>query len=215
MRSFILIFVLLVFTRAICKGEDPIPKPWPEQFHAMLYVNLTTTGKLQIDDLWYDLPNGRNFNILQGQLSEVLYDLEWDNGTSFYYTLGDGGTCRRVSFPVGLLRPDFLSDATYLGRVNTDGFLCDLWQKLDFIWYYEDVASKRPVRWDFFTGMSMHVMTFEVGAVLPDPAWQAPVYCFPETEPRDEPPRATGGPHDLFRQLSLLIKNSGKRTSSN
>ncbi|CAA6667822.1 unnamed protein product [Spirodela intermedia] len=101
----------------------------------MMHTNFTDTGKLVIDDLWYDLG---------------LYDLEWDNGTSFYYTLGLGGTCRLATFPVGILRPDFLSDASYLGRVSTDGFLCNLWQKLDFIWYYEDVATKRPIRWDFY-----------------------------------------------------------------
>jgi len=29
-------------------------------------------------------------------------------------------------------------------------------------------------------GMVSHVMTFEVGAVLEDEHWQAPVYCFDE-----------------------------------
>lgn len=31
-------------------------------------------------------------------------------------------------------------------------------------------------------GYTAHVMTFEIGAVLEDPNWQAPVYCFNETE---------------------------------
>lgn len=31
-------------------------------------------------------------------------------------------------------------------------------------------------------GYTAHVMTFEVGAVLEDPNWQAPVYCFNGTE---------------------------------
>lgn len=29
-----------------------------------------------------------------------------------------------------------------------------------------------------FSGRSIHVMSFEVGAVLEDSKWQAPVYCF-------------------------------------
>lgn len=29
-------------------------------------------------------------------------------------------------------------------------------------------------------GRTIHVMTFEVGAVLEDSKWQAPVYCFGE-----------------------------------
>lgn len=71
-----------------------------------------------------------------------------------------------------------------------DGFLCDVWEKADFISYYEDVATKRPVHWVFYTGREAHVMTFEVGAVLEDAKWQAPLYCFDkktETHPQPEP----------------------------
>nr|XP_043628732.1 uncharacterized protein At4g14100-like isoform X2 [Erigeron canadensis] len=132
------------------KGPVPIPTPWPEQFHALLFMNLTSTH-LQLSDLWYDWPKGRNVNIFQKQLSILLYDIEWNNGTSFYYTLGEDGECQMVDFGVGIPRPDFLTDgAHYLGRVVTDGFLCDVWEKVDFIWYYEDVITKRPVRWDFY-----------------------------------------------------------------
>ncbi|PWA58057.1 hypothetical protein CTI12_AA367690 [Artemisia annua] len=158
----------------------PTPTPWPEQFHALLYMNLTSTH-LQLSDLWYDWPKGRNVNIFQKQLGVVLYDIEWNNGTSFYYTLGANATCEVIDFGVGIPRPDFLDGAHYLGRVVTDGFLCDLWEKVEFIWYYEDVATKRPVRWDFYDGISTHVMTYEIGAVLPDSVVQAPEYCFTGT----------------------------------
>ncbi|KAK9073907.1 hypothetical protein SSX86_006501 [Deinandra increscens subsp. villosa] len=162
---------------------EPTPTPWPEQFHALLYMNLTSTH-LQLSDLWYDWPNGRNVNIFQKQLGELLYDIEWNNGTSFYYTFGADAECQIYDFGVGIPRPDFLDGAQYLGRVVTDGFLCDLWEKVDFIWYYEDVVTRRPVRWDFYDGISSHVMTFEIGAVLPDSVAQAPAYCF--TEPGDK-----------------------------
>lgn len=33
-----------------------------------------------------------------------------------------------------------------------------------------------------FVGYTAHVMTFEVGAVLEDSKWQAPVYCFKEAD---------------------------------
>lgn len=36
--------------------------------------------------------------------------------------------------------------------------------------------------WEYLAGMTAHVMTFEVGAVLEDAKWQAPVYCFKEAE---------------------------------
>ncbi|KAF2321372.1 hypothetical protein GH714_040465 [Hevea brasiliensis] len=134
-------------------------------------------GNLQVVDLWYDWPNGRNFNIIQNQLGKLLYDLEWDNGTSYIYTLDSNQECRTLRFPVGVLRPNWLEGANYLGQQQVDGFLCNVWEKVDFIWYYEDVKTKRPVYWAFYTGMVAHVMTFEVGAVLEDKNWQAPVYC--------------------------------------
>lgn len=141
-------------------------------------MNTTTTAKLQVIDLWYDWPNGRNFNIIQNQLGKLVYDLEWNNGTSFIYTLDENRECRTLTFEVGILRPNWLDGATYLGRKEVDGYLCNVWTKVDFIWYYEDVVTRRPVHWEFYTGMIADVMTFEVGAVLDDSNWQAPSYCF-------------------------------------
>jgi hypothetical protein len=69
-------------------SATPIPAPWPEQFHALLYMNLSST-RLQITNLWYEWPRGRNVNIIQKQLSVLLYDTEWNNGTTFYYTLSE------------------------------------------------------------------------------------------------------------------------------
>ncbi|KAG0483177.1 hypothetical protein HPP92_011261 [Vanilla planifolia] len=161
--------------------EDPTPARWPDRFHALLYRNLT--GSLQVADQWYDWPRGRNFYLIQKQLGPVIYNVEWNNGTSFYFTLAgeiQEGGCRVVRYGVGIPRPDFLNGSVYLGTRWTDGFFCNLWQKVDFIWYYEDVSSRRPVRWDF-NGISVHVMTFEVGVELNDPdMWQAPSYCFVE-----------------------------------
>ncbi|XP_004503817.1 uncharacterized protein At4g14100-like [Cicer arietinum] len=162
--------------------SDPIPSAWPEQFHSVLFIN--RSGNLQKTDLWYDWPNGRNFNIIQHQLGILKYDLEWNNGTSFIYTLDPfNHTCKLLHFDVGILRPNWLDGATYLGQQYVDNFLCNVWEKVDFIWYYEDVLTQRPVKWIFYSGMIAHVMTFEVGAVLDDAHWQAPVYCFSESEP--------------------------------
>ncbi|CAI9775256.1 unnamed protein product [Fraxinus pennsylvanica] len=157
-------------------STDPTPAPWPLQFHSILFVNYS--GSLSLIDLWYDWPNGRNFNIVQDQLGKLLYDAEWNNGTSFQYTLDSNEECRSIQLEVGILRPNWLDGATYLGQEYVDGFLCNVWEKVDFIWYYEDIVTKRPVHWVFYTGRSIHVMTFEVGAVLDDAKWQAPMYCF-------------------------------------
>ncbi|XP_016487561.1 uncharacterized protein At4g14100-like [Nicotiana tabacum] len=165
--------------------SDPKPAPWPHQFHSLLFVNYS--GSLSLIDLWYDWTNGRNFNIIQNQLGKLLYDLEWNNGTSFFYTLDDNKECRSAQLDVGILRPNWLDGATYLGQRSFDGFLCNVWQKVDFIWYYEDVFTKRPVHWVFYTGRSIHVMTFEVGAALEDAKWQAPVYCFENKKPNEHP----------------------------
>ncbi|XP_031400328.1 uncharacterized protein At4g14100-like [Punica granatum] len=163
-------------------GEDPVPAVWPEQFHALMFMN--SSGNLSLIDLWYDWPNGRNFNIIRDQLSTSLYyDLEWNNGTSFFYRLDPASEqCRSVQLEVGILRPNWLDGATYLGQRRANGFLCNVWEKVDFIWYYEDVATKRPVQWVFYTGREANVMTYEVGAVLEDAKWQAPSYCFSKKE---------------------------------
>ncbi|KFK39672.1 hypothetical protein AALP_AA3G274300 [Arabis alpina] len=163
---------------------EPVPAPWPEQFHAVLLMN--KSGSLEIVDLWYDWVNGRNFNIIQKQLGKLSYDLEWNNGTSFYYTLDASKTCRTVHFEVGILRPNWLDGANYLGQRQVNRFLCNVWEKVEFLWYYEDVITNRPVQWIFYTGREAHVMTFEVGAVLEDEKWQAPVYCFHNDEKKSE-----------------------------
>ncbi|RVW78025.1 Uncharacterized protein CK203_044891 [Vitis vinifera] len=239
--SIVFVFVFLIlcvwFSVSSSKSTDPTPTPWPHQFHSILFMNYS--GALEIIDLWYDWPNGRNFNIMQDQLGELVYDLEWNNGTSFVYTLDAPNRCHTAQLEVGILRPNWLDGANYLGQHQVDGFLCNLWEKVDFIWYYEDVVTKRPVHWRFYTGggegtvgcmfevgngqsreglnkvpfsnlfeivdvvgeggcwamasdlgleilgltvsqrgRTAHVMTFEVGAVLEDTKWQAPVYCF-------------------------------------
>ncbi|AEE76810.1 hypothetical protein AtNW77_Chr3g0183321 [Arabidopsis thaliana] len=180
-HSFIVILLLVLSVGdKISAGtepeKEPVPAVWPEQFHALMLMN--KSGSLEIVDLWYDWVNGRNFNIIQKQLGKLTYDLEWNNGTSFYYTLDASKTCRTVHFEVGILRPNWLDGAKYMGQRHVNGFLCNVWEKVEFLWYYEDVVTKRPVQWIFYTGREAHVMTFEVGAVLEDEKWQAPVYCF-------------------------------------
>ncbi|XP_021746103.1 uncharacterized protein At4g14100-like [Chenopodium quinoa] len=181
--------------------EDPKPKAWPEQFHSVLVMNSTKTNHLQVTDLWYDWPNRRNLNLIQKQLGKLLYDVEWNNGTSYYYTLDATSECRTMLFEVGILRPNWLEGATYLGQQHMDGFLCNVWEKVDFIWYYEDVVTRRPVYWLFYDGIATHVMTFEEGAVLEDSRWQAPVYCFNKEEKQQQ---IAGYPQQFLRNTMPL-----------
>ncbi|OVA03175.1 hypothetical protein BVC80_8077g5 [Macleaya cordata] len=152
----LIFFISLLFFLSISSitssnlTNDPTLTPWPHQFHSILVMNYS--GSNEIIDLWYDWTNGRNFNIIQNQLGELLYDLEWNNGTSFLYSLDSNKKCRTAQLEVGILRPNWLEGANYLGQQKVDGFLCNVWEKVDFIWYYEDVITKRPVHWVFYTG---------------------------------------------------------------
>ncbi|TVU39328.1 hypothetical protein EJB05_12741 [Eragrostis curvula] len=167
------------------------PTPWPDRFHAVLFTNLTnysmaSTGPpLRLTDLYYDWPRRRNLNLVRHQLSpDPLYDVEWNNGTTFYF---DSSSCRVERFDVGVLPPTWLSGgaaAEYMGRRVTGGIDCHVWGKAGFIVYYEEVATGRPVRWNFIdvTGIQQFVMSYEVGVVLEDSQWQAPAHCFPDEE---------------------------------
>lgn len=48
---------------------------------------------------------------------------EYTNGTSFYFDL-EKRTCRRVAFPVGILTPDWLAHADYLGTDTVNSRPC-------------------------------------------------------------------------------------------
>ncbi|CAK8579083.1 unnamed protein product [Lathyrus sativus] len=198
-RICLCLFLFLFLHLSTSTTEIPIPAPWPEQFHSVLFVN--RSGTLRKTDLWYDWPNRRNFNIIQYQLSVVKYDVEWNNGTSFIY-IPFNSTCEKLHFDVGILPPNWLQGANYLGQEYADNFLCNVWEKVDFIWYYEDVLTRRPIKWIFYDGMVFHVMTFEVGAVLEDEHWQAPGYCFSKSEPE---PRI----HNIMNSSLLDLKAGG------
>lgn len=182
-----LLLLLVAATAAAATNTPDRPARWPDQFHAVLFTNLTSvstasTGPpLRLTDLYYDWPRRRNLNLIRYQLSgDPLYDVEWNNGTTFYF---DSATCRTEQFPVGVLRPDWLADGVYLGRESTGGIDCHLWGKEGFVVYYEDVLTRRPVRWNFLDviGIQQFVMSFEVGVVLEDDSqWQAPAHCFPD-----------------------------------
>lgn len=157
---------LIIFSTSliITCSSIPTPLPWPEQFHALLSMTMSK-GNLQITNLWYDWPGGRNVNIIQKQYGELIYDVEWNNHTSFYYTVGENGTCEVMYFEVGIPRPDFLSDgAEYLGTQIRDGFQCNVWKKVDFIWYYEDLLTRLPVGWDFYDGT--YTLTWNISILI-------------------------------------------------
>uniref|UniRef100_A0A0D9WYQ4 Uncharacterized protein n=1 Tax=Leersia perrieri TaxID=77586 RepID=A0A0D9WYQ4_9ORYZ len=186
--------LLLLLIATTSSSSSPPPARWPDQFHARLFTNLTNTSKastgppLRITDLYYDWPRRRNLNLIRYQLSpDPLYDVEWNNGTTFYF---DSASCRTEQFNVGVLPPGWLAageGTVYLGRRIAGGIECDVWDKLGFVVYYQEVATGRPVRWDFLDefGIQQFVMSFEVGVTLDDSSqWQAPAHCFPASNGR-------------------------------
>ena len=128
----------------------------------------------------YDWPGQKNLNLIHKQQSSTLWDIEHGNGTSYYFDR-EANTCRRISFPVGILTPDWLDGAEYLGQQTVDTHDCNVWKKgpRDFITYFADTQSGRPVQWIFgWDEAVFQVMTWEEGEVLEDEKWQAPDACF-------------------------------------
>jgi len=55
--------------------------------------------------------------------------------------------CTHITMPVGVLRPDWLSNATYMGKSVVNGVAVYGYTKQDFIDYYADAETCAPVRW--------------------------------------------------------------------
>ncbi|GJT19806.1 glycosyl transferase [Tanacetum coccineum] len=150
--------------------QDPKPTQWPDQFHSIIVMN--NSGIIELVDLWYDWTNGRSFNIIQRQVGSVLYDLEWNNGTSFYYTLGSHGTCSSAHMEVtmlqkikkegGILKPNWLDRMSYVGQREVDCSLCNVWGECVYFTYYEDFGlPKRTVIGSFI----QELVPMDVGAI--------------------------------------------------
>ncbi|BDA44768.1 Uncharacterized protein At4g14100 [Coccomyxa sp. Obi] len=160
----------------------PQPPVWPETFHAVAVQN--RSGSLALVDLYYEWSKGRNANLIHSQLGTTLHDIEYTNHTSFYFNLEEE-TCRTITFPVGILTPDWLANATYLGEETVDAHETHVWTKADgFIKYYADVHTGLPVRWIFFDGAQFEILSFVINETLPDKDWQAPSYCFSDSVDR-------------------------------
>lgn len=56
--------------------------------------------------------------------------------------------------------------------------------KNNVVRYYEDVDSRKPIKWTFLdSGVEFHVMDFTPGQTMSKSGWKAPTYCFP-TQPK-------------------------------
>lgn len=165
--------------------EQPV---WPEAFHMSAWQ--TTPGDRSIVDLYYDWPHGRNLNIIRSARRAAdgpLWDMEFQNGTSYYFR-PKIGTCRTVEMGYGLLPPNWLKGASLIEEhVLVNGVLTDLWAKgespyagVPFIYYYNERNTSRPVRWHFYTEQVLDIIEWVPGETMD--WWQGlPAYC--ETVP--------------------------------
>lgn len=159
-------------------GSNSTAPIWPEQFRATLLQN--RSNELALVTLYYDNINGRNYNIVRPQMSptEVMFDLEYANGTTFYWFPGKS-SCGLIQMPVGLLRPTWIRDSgRYIGVENVDGFRCDSWNTSNgFAVYYADHLTRLPIYWRFGSGAEFHVLEFEPG--VSSPVIQPTAQCKP------------------------------------
>lgn len=193
--------MLLSFCDPFTLALDPKPPVWPVQFHAVILAN--RSNSLSLLDLYYDWPHKRNLIIIRPQLNKTgtTWDVEWNNGTSYYFSREEK-RCRTVTFPVGVLPPNWLDNATYLGRQLSDGINTTAWTKAGFIKYYSDEDTNYPVRWLFLeSNADHHVLTFEEGVVAPSLFWQAPEYCFDAEQSRASKPSSGHEVHVRHRRF--------------
>lgn len=167
----------LLAMACLAQSSRPPYPVWPQQFTAEAIQS--QNGSLQYTTLYYDWPGGRNLILIQEQQGALTWDMEWTNGTSYFFNR-EANTCRELSFPVGVLRPEWLENATYLGIERVDNIECHKWTKSKFIDYWASTSTGNPVRWVFlWTGAVFDVITFKANQTVPDESyWQAPASCF-------------------------------------
>merc|ERR1712151_792099 len=115
----------------------------------------------------------------------ALWDLELGNRHSYYFH-PTVRKCKFIGFPVGVLRQDWLANATFLGSSWRAGRPVLGWTKADFIDFYADADDCSPVSW-YFHGMQTSFDTLEYfeGEAVPDvDFFKPPDYCSNKTEDR-------------------------------
>lgn len=130
---------------------------------------------------YYDAKQGANLIQITPDDPQlpVLWDLELNSHHSYYFEPSQR-TCKRIDFPVGILRQDFLKDATTMGEstsANGNGISCG-WTKADFIDYYADKETGEPTSWYFHTmKATFQVLYYEENPTIDPSLFIPPDYC--------------------------------------
>lgn len=103
------------------------------------------------------------------------WDLELNDKNSFYRFPNQNNSCMHITMPAGILRRDWLENATYMGKFEINNKSCYGYTKVDFIDYYADVETCEPVRW-WFHGMKAGFDTVKYlpNRAIPNATWFQP-----------------------------------------
>ena len=146
----------------------------------MPHSNSTASASTTV--MFYDWERGANLIQItpDDPNKEILWDLELDSKTSYYFT-PTTKECRNQTFPVGILRPDWLNGSEPIGEsTGWDGRTVCGWTKgPEFINYYEDKHTREPNSWYFYDMKAdFNVLYFGAEVGIPHPEWfQPPSYC--------------------------------------
>eukprot|EP00967_Tisochrysis_lutea_P084062 scaffold117309_cov40-Tisochrysis_lutea.AAC.1 len=173
------IALLVVSQLGVC---GPAPPVWPRRF-TLVQRRIPDVGSkvgLATTVTYYDADRGANLIQIfpDSNISDELWDLELDSHKSYYIT-PSRHSCRPMEFPVGILRPNWLANATALGLHVVNGHKVLGWTKVDFIDYFADIETCQPIRW-YFHAMKAHFDTiyWAPGLAVPNSSWFAPpTYC--------------------------------------
>lgn len=167
---------------ASCGPEPPV---WPDRFMIVQrkVVDAGAEGGPNVNATTithYDWQRGANLIQISPDAnnSDVLHDLELASGRSYYWT-PTRRTCAPVNFSVGILRPDWLANATYLGLRQAAGRPALAWTKANFIDYYADPVTCEPVSWYFHEmKAAFHTVLYVRDVAVPNVSWfEPPDYC--------------------------------------
>ena len=126
--------------------------PWPEQFVLVQRQIPDDNSGNATTVTYYDWKRQANLIVITPDANEtdVLWDLELGTKQSYYFRPA-ARTCNPMKFPVGIIRPDWLANATCLGKTMVRGRWAIGWTKANFIDYYADVETAEPISWYFHT----------------------------------------------------------------
>lgn len=104
--------------------QVPLPPVWPQVLKMVVETN--RGGNLSLDTIVYDWITGRNSIIIDKQEGDIVHDLELNNHSSYYWTKSG---CFSIHMPVGILRPDWLKGARFIGKRTVNNIATNLFNQ--------------------------------------------------------------------------------------